>query len=228
MNRKGTLIALEGLDGSGKQTQSGLLKENLEKLGYKARVVSAPYYGKWHCEFVERHLAGQFGKNAKEINPYKASNFYAVDRLGGYEEDWKEDYENGVIIICDRYVGSNMLYQSSKFDKKEDKMNLIKWIGNLEYDINGLPIPDVNLMLSVKPEISEKLRKNKRNKATNGEELDIYENNLEFLIDIYNNANFVVDLLGWETIQCDNEKGMRSIEEIAKDILELVRNKIEL
>ena len=228
MRNKGILIAIEGLYGCGKQTQSQLLKENLEKLGHKVRLVSAPYYGKWHCQFVEKQLDGYFGTDVKEVNPYMASNFYAIDRLGAYIEDWKEDYDNGVIIICDRYVGSNMMYQSAKLDSDEEKLELMRWIGQLEYTINGLPSPDLNIFLSVKPETSEKLRKNRLNKATGGETQDIYESNLEFLKETYKKSTFVADLLDWKIVECDTNGTMRSIEDISKEILTVVKNHVKL
>ena len=225
--KKGKLIAIEGLDGCGKQTQSELLKKNLEALGYEVRLISAPYYGKWHCIGVEKHLKGEFCSDLEKHNPYKIANLYALDRLGAYEEDWKKDYEEGKIIICDRYVGSNMMYQVGRLEDKEEKDKLIEWIDELEYKHNELPKPDMNIFLSVSPEESARLRVGRASKVgMDGE--DTYEKNLSLLVRIYENAHYIIERLGWECIACDDkETGLKCVEAIQEVILDKVKGLLE-
>ena len=98
----GNLIVVEGLDGSGKATQTALLCSALEQRGIKLKRVSFPDYSQPSSALVKMYLAGEFGGNPNDVNAYAASSFYAVDRYASYQKFWKADYESGAAIIADR------------------------------------------------------------------------------------------------------------------------------
>ena len=110
----GKLFVIDGTDGSGKQTQLGELKNRLNKEKIDYRVVSFPNYDSKTSTLVKMYLSGEFGTNSKEISPYIASTFYAADRYATYQTELKEYYENGGLILADRYTTSNMIHQAGK------------------------------------------------------------------------------------------------------------------
>lgn len=107
----GKLYVIDGTDGSGKQTQFKKLQERLAEDGIDYKVVSFPNYESESSALVKMYLSGEFGKNAKEISPYIASTFYAADRYATFKTGYQEYYENGGIILADRYTTANMVHQ---------------------------------------------------------------------------------------------------------------------
>ena len=114
---KNTLIAFDGLDGAGKETQTKLLTEYFEKNNIPYRYLSFPTYHKDWSRLVECYLKGEFGENPDGVNPYAASSFFACDRYISYILDWKKDYDEGKVILCNRYTTSNAVHQLSKLDE---------------------------------------------------------------------------------------------------------------
>ena len=100
---RGTLIVIEGLDGSGKATQAKLLFESLQQRGKNVRQVSFPDYDSDSSALVKMYLAGDFGSDPGDVNAYAASTFFAVDRYASFKKNWRDFYENGGIVIADRY-----------------------------------------------------------------------------------------------------------------------------
>ena len=111
---KGKLIVIEGLDGSGKATQTALLTKALEEKGVQIKQVSFPDYNNPSSSLVKMYLNGELGESPDDVNAYAASSFYAVDRYASYKKYWQKDYNNGKVIIADRYSTSNAIYQLSK------------------------------------------------------------------------------------------------------------------
>ena len=109
----GKLFVIDGTDGSGKQTQFKKLKERLEAEGVNLKVVSFPNYESESSSLVKMYLRGEFGQNAQEVSPYIASTFYAADRYATFQTGYKEFYENGGIILADRYTTANMVPSST-------------------------------------------------------------------------------------------------------------------
>ena len=111
---KGKLIVIEGSDGSGKATQTKKLFERLTAEGHKVRQVSFPNYDSPASSPVKMYLNGDFGKHADDVDAYAASTFYAVDRYASFKMHWKAAYDDGEIILADRYTTSNMVHQAVK------------------------------------------------------------------------------------------------------------------
>jgi dTMP kinase len=143
-----SFIVIEGLDGSGKSTQMGLLREYLDENEKSFRYLHFPrleegVYGK----LIARFLRGEMG-DINQVDPYLVALIFAGDRADASEiiEEWISD---GNIVILDRYVYSNIAFQCAKIEDKGERDKLRDWILNLEYQYNVLPRPDVNLFLDV-------------------------------------------------------------------------------
>lgn len=220
----GILIAIEGTDSSGKQTQSERLYDALIQRGIKARLVSFPAYESDSSALVRMYLAGEFGANPTDVNAYTASTFYAVDRFATYRTDWGKDYENGTVIVADRYVPSNIIHQASKLDGDEKKA-FIDWLTDLEYGHFGLPYPDATIFLDMPTETAQKLMAERANKIDNSSVKDIHERDSEYLKKSYDNAKDIAKTLQWNVISCVDSRGeVRDIKSISEDILQIVNN----
>ena len=115
----GKLFVIDGTDGSGKQTQFQKLQERLTKDGIEYKTVSFPNYDSPSSSLVKMYLSGEFGKNAKDVSPYIASTFYAADRYATFKTGYKEYYDNGGIILADRYTTANIKQEKYMIKKKE-------------------------------------------------------------------------------------------------------------
>lgn len=218
----GVLIAIEGTDSSGKQTQSEKLYETLTSMGIPSRLVSFPAYDSDSSALVKMYLAGEFGDNPDDVNAYAASTFYAMDRFATFRKDWGKDYDNGTVIIADRYVPSNIIHQAAKIDDAGEKEKFINWLSMLEYEHFGLPRPDATVFLDMPIETAQRLMAERANKIDNSDKKDIHERNGAYLKKSYNNAKNIADVLGWSVISCaDCDGNVRDISDISKDITEL-------
>ena len=92
-------------------------------------MVSYPNYESESSSLVKMYLGSEFGQDPFGVNPYVTSSFFAVDRFASYLKDWKAFYEerDDRIVICDRYVTSNMLHQTAKLDTLEEKLDFLDW-----------------------------------------------------------------------------------------------------
>lgn len=216
---EGKLIAIEGLDGSGKATQAGLLCGALSGKGAGVRKVSFPNYEEPSSALVRMYLNGEFGKNPNDVSAYAASSFYAVDRYASYKKHWCGDYRGGALIVADRYTTSNIVFQLSKLPR-EQWGGFIAWVEDFEYDKLGLPKPDLTLYLDMPPAVSQKLMLGRYH----GDEKkkDIHERNTAFLDACRVSAAYAADRLGWKVIRCAGDEGPRTVEAIHGDILRIV------
>lgn len=214
------LVVIEGVDGSGKQTQTQLLHDRL-KDNFKIRRLTFPDYNSDTSALVKMYLGGEFGNKPESVNAYASSSFYAVDRIGGFLKDWHEDYERGDFILCDRYTTSNAVHQAGKLSGKE-RDDYLDWLFDYEYRLLGLPKPDLVFFLDVPPEVSRELMKNRNNKITGESEKDIHESNADYITKSYENALYVAKKCGWNVIECVKNGKLRSIEDINDEIYNLV------
>ena len=213
---RGTLIVIEGLDGSGKATQAKLLFESLRQQGRDVRQVSFPDYDSDSSALVKMYLAGDFGSEPGDVNAYAASTFFAVDRYASFKKNWREFYENGGIVIADRYTTSNAVHQCSKLPEAEWE-GYLNWLFHFEYDLLGIPAPDRVFYLQTDPGMSQKLL----TERYRGDEKkkDIHERNADYLAHSRAAAEFCAKKLGWTTIHCVKDGSMRGIQEIHEELL---------
>lgn len=222
----GKIIVIEGTDSSGKQTQSEILYENLKKLGIDTKKISFPNYESPACEPVKMYLAGDFGKEPGKINPYPISTMYAIDRYASFKTAWGEFYEKGGVIVTDRYTTSNMVHQASKIDGIKEKTEYLQWLEDLEYGKIGIPKPDLVIFLNMPTEFALKLMAERKNKITGEEKKDIHESDTEYLKKSHSTACEVAKMQGWEEIMCVDGERIKTIQEIASEIMERVKNVI--
>lgn len=212
---KGTLIVLEGIDGSGKETQASLLEKKLKEKGREVLHISFPDYKSPSSALVKMYLKGDFGKNPEDVNPYAASLFYAVDRFASYRMKWKDFYQKGGIIIADRYTTSNMVHQMTKYEDKKARKDFLSWLEKTEYEELELPVPDLVILLDIPLGVSENLVKER---ARQGGSMDIHEQHLDYLRKCHDAYQELVSLYGWKRIPCTEEGKLRIIEDIGKDV----------
>ncbi len=217
----GKIIVIEGLDGSGKATQTARLYEKLTAQGKRVRKLEFPDYDSPASAPVKMYLGGEFGSKPEDVNAYAASAFYAVDRVAGYLKSWKQDYQDDVIFLCDRYATSNIIYQMSKVPLQE-RDAFIAWQENFEYDRLGLPRPDAVLYLDVAPEVSQKLME-KRYGGDNSKK-DLHESNLRFLLSCRESALYAAEKRGWLRVDCCENGEMKTIDRIAAEIEEKLQD----
>ena len=222
----GKLFVIDGTDGSGKQTQLGELKKRLDKEKVDYRVVSFPNYDSKTSTLVKMYLSGEFGTNSKEISPYIASTFYAADRYATYQTELKEYYENGGLILADRYTTSNMIHQAGKIQDKEERDKFLKWLWDFEFNLYKLPIPTEVFFLNMPVEKSLELIANRDNKFTHNSKKDIHESDKNHLIDAYSAACDVAKDYNWYEVKCVKEDKIRTIEDIHEEIYNEIKKHI--
>ncbi|MGB5822792.1 MAG: deoxynucleoside kinase [Proteocatella sp.] len=217
------LISIEGTDSSGKQTQTKLLHDYLAGRGYNTTLISFPNYESDSSALVKMYLNGDFGKNPGDVSAEVASIFYACDRFASYRTSWKKQYDQGYIIISDRYTSSNIVNQASKIEDESQKNEFIEWIENLEYNIFCIPRADKTIFLNMPYEKSQELMKNRRNKISGEQKKDIHESNDEYLKKSYDSALEICKKLSWTKIDCvDNQDNIKSEKVINMEIIKSI------
>ena len=211
----GKLIVIEGTDGSGKSTQFRLLTQRLEAENHPFQKLVFPQYAEPSSALIRMYLGGEFGSHPSDVNAYAASAFYAVDRYASYKKVWGPWYENGGLVVCDRYVGSNAIHQASK-EPEEKQPEFLSWLSDFEYGKLGLPEPDLVLYLDVPTNFTEKLMRT-REAATNTH-ADIHEQDLAYLATCRRTGRMAAEHYGWTVIPCVENGAMRSIEDIHQEI----------
>lgn len=216
---KGKLIVIEGLDGSGKGTQAAALVQNLERDAHAVRKISFPDYASDSSALVKMYLSGAFGSRPEDVNAYAASTFYAVDRFASYKRDWGDFYRSGGIVVADRYTTSNAVHQCSKLPE-EQWDGYLNWLFDFEYNLMGIPEPDLVVYLSVAPEVSQRLLASRYH----GDESkkDIHEGNLPYLMRSRKAAEYCSAHCGWKKIECCIGGEMRTVASIQEEILALI------
>lgn len=215
----GKFIVIEGLDGSGKATQTEILKKAFASKGKRVKKLTFPDYDNPSSALVKMYLDREFGENPDDVNAYAAAAFYTVDRIASYLKFWKEDYENGTVILADRYATSNIIYQMSKLPENQWD-SYIDFQENFEYDKIKVPKPDMVIYLDVEPDVSQKLLSGRY--SGDESKKDLHEKNVNFLLQCRKSALYAVEKLGWKKISCTENGEMRSVEDISRDILKII------
>lgn len=219
----GKIIVIEGLDGSGKNTQTKLLINYLSNLKLKVNYLSFPNYSSPSSSLVKMYLNSEFGENPNDVNAYAAASFFAVDRYAGFKKNWEKIYKNGDIIICDRYTTSNAVYQMCKIPENGWD-SYLTWLYDYEYNKLGLPKPDGVIYLNMPLEISQNLMK----KRYSGDESkkDLHESNIRFLQTCKKAAEYIALKDHWFQINCAENKAVKSKELIHNEIIDFLKKYI--
>ena len=211
----GKLIVIEGTDGSGKSTQFRLLTQYLENQGLEFKRLVFPQYSEPSSALIRMYLGGEFGSKPSDVSPYAASAFYAVDRYASYKKVWGQWYEDGGLIVSDRYTTSNAVHQASKEEGDAQKA-FLQWLYEFEYEKLGLPRPDLTIYLDVPTDFTEKMMR-KREADTNTS-ADIHEQDMDYLATCRRMGKAAAAYYGWTVIECVRDGAMRSIEDIHEEI----------
>lgn len=184
--KDGTFIAIEGTDGSGKGTQFELLRKRLEAAGHEVAAFDFPQYDQPSSYFVRQYLNGAYG-SGDEVEPYTASLFYALDRYEATKAI-RQALDAGKIVLANRYVGSNMAHQGTKFRHAEQRRGYFIWVDNLEFEMLGVPRPTISMVLRVPADIAQKLVDQKGARSYTAKKRDIHEadlGHLEKSVEVY-------------------------------------------
>ena len=225
---KGKLIVIEGTDCSGKETQSNLLIEKLKNDGVRiekfsfpnynsptGKIIGGPYLGKSYiCD-------GWFPEGAPNVDPKVSALYYAADRLYNIDKI-KFLLDNGVNVILDRYVYSNMAHQGGKLSDKSERLEMYNWLDNLEFNLLDLPRPDIGVFLHMPYELSLSLKKSRV------EDLDQNEMDKNHLINAENAFLELANKYDFYTIECNSGERIRTIEEINFDLYKYVSSMIKV
>lgn len=216
MSMNGKLIVFEGTDGSGKSTQFQKLCDRLDGMGRGYQRLVFPQYDQPSSALIRMYLGGEFGTHPQDVSPYAASAFYAVDRYASWRKVWGEDYQNGGLILADRYTTSNAVHQGAKCSP-EERQAFFRWLDEFEHDKLGLPRADLVVYLDMPTEQAVRLLRSRE--ASTHTKGDIHEVDTGYLALCRKTALRAADCLGWVKIPCvDGAGALRSMEDIHRDI----------
>lgn len=218
MTRRGKLIAIEGIDGSGKRTQVELLSTALRERGHSVFATGFPQYDSWFGKMVGQFLNGELGP-LESVDPHFTALLYAGDRFEA-KPKLEEALSNGQIVLVDRYIGSNLAHQTARVESAKRAV-FQEWIEHLEYGIYGLPKEDLVLYLRVPPVEAQKLVALKSARSYTSAQKDLLEASLRHLEDAAQMYDGLSKRANWKTIECfDGKRGqMRVADDIGKEVL---------
>lgn len=219
----GTLIVLEGTDGSGKATQAGLLLRGLEARGISCREIDFPRYGNPFAEPANLYLHGALGGAPGDVNACAASAMFAIDRFASYKEDWGGFYKSGGVVVANRYTTSNAVHQASKLPEGE-RWEFLNWLFDLEYRRFGLPEPDIVLYLDMPTEAAS--RRMRRREAETHTAADIHEQDGDYLRRCRECAGEIARAQGWAVVSCAKGGVPRTPEDIHQEVLTIVLDRL--
>ncbi len=232
MKLNGKIIAIEGTDGSGKQTQTKLLIERLVQEGYSVYSKSFPNYTSDSSAPVRMYLNGELGNTPNAVDAKAASILFAVDRYVTYKKEFEELYKDRQhVFVFDRYTASNIIHQGSKLirENKVDKKELadfVLWVNFLEHEELQIPPADITIYLNVPLEYTKALRENRANKIDNSKKQDIHEADDAYLNSCALTGMCAAKHLNWDVVECVKNGSMRSIDDISEEIWNIISNKV--
>jgi dTMP kinase len=221
MTPPGKLIAIEGIDGSGKRTQVELLEKALAATGHDVFSTGFPQYDSWFGKMVGQFLNGDFGA-LETVDPHFSALLYAGDRFEARPR-LESAMSQGKIVLADRYIGSNLAHQTARVPA-EARSAFAAWIEHLEYNIYNLPRETLVLYLRVPPRQAQELVARKSARSYTAVKQDIQEASIRHLEDAASMYDQLSRRPHWATIQCfDAARGaMRSQKHIAAEIFSAV------
>lgn len=219
----GKLIVIEGLDASGKGTQSEILLKRLCENGIDAYGISLPNYDDNSSALVKMYLSGEMGTKPSDVNAFAASTFFAVDRYASFKKFWNKEYNENKIIVANRYTTSNASHQMTKlpYDKWDFYLD---WLFDFEYNLLEIPRPDCVIFLDMPVEVSQKLLLKRYNNDESKK--DVHESDINYLKSCNEAASYAAKKLGWSVINCSDGLEPRSIDAIADDVFALVQKEL--
>ncbi|MCL2820669.1 MAG: thymidylate kinase [Oscillospiraceae bacterium] len=215
----GKLIVFEGIDGSGKSTQFEMMCKRLSDEERQFKRLVFPRYSEPSSALIKMYLNGEFGDSPDSVNAYAASSFYAVDRYASFAQDWRDYYNNGGLILTDRYTTSNALHQGAKIPAVK-REHFFKWLYDYEFNLIGLPAPDIVIYMDITAEFAA--TRLKRRQTETGTSADIHENDMVYLNNCAESGRHAAEIYNWQRISCVNNGDERDFNEIHTEIYDLI------
>jgi len=216
------LVAIEGIDGSGKGTQSRRLASALERSGLRVRLLSFPRYQETAFgRQVGRFLDGRFGP-LDQVHPLLVSLLFAGDRFES-RAVLQEAMDANDVVILDRYVASNVAHQTAKVEG-EERLELRAWIEHLEFTLYGLPRPDRVILLDLTASQAQQLIARKARRTYTDKSADLQEADavyLERVRQVY--LQLAADDPAWQTIPVFRRDQLRSVDDIGTEVESTIR-----
>ena len=212
---------LEGIDGSGKSAQYRRLCARFDEMGMAYHHIVFPRYDQESSALIRMYLNGAFGAHPSDVNAYAASTFFAVDRYASYRTDWGEIYENGGLILSDRYTTSNAIHQGSKLPEAELPA-FFDWLYDLEYGKMGLPRPDLVLYLDV--DLPTSLKRMQHRQEKHNTKADIHEQDVAYLENCLRIGRLAAAHYGWTVVPFMKDGAERELEEKHEEIFSIIRS----
>lgn len=209
---RGKLLVIEGTEGSGKETQADLLVKRLNEMGEKAVKMRFPMYDTPTGKIIYEHILNKDGNSYfdEEVDPKALSLYYAADRVNNIGKI-NELLDKGVHVVLDRYVESNMAYQASKFEDIKDRVNMIFWMEQLEFNLLDLPRPDKVIFLFLPYQYRPLV----------GEVADPKYHIIEMTYHLLSRR------YDFGVVSCVNDDKLKDINSISDEVLEYVKNIIK-
>lgn len=218
---KGRLIVLEGIDGSGKSTQYRLLRERFEKEKIACHSTVFPRYGEESSALIRLYLSGAFGDRPTDVNACAAASFFAVDRYASYKQDWGPIYNDGGLILSDRYTTSNAVHQGCKVPEPE-LAAFFDWLYDFEYVRLELPRPDLVIYLDV--DLDTSLRRMRHREEKYHTSADIHEKDVEYLRSCLRTGRLAARHYGWHVVPFLKDGAEREKHEKNDEIFDLIKS----
>ncbi len=229
--KKGKLIVIDGIDGSGKATQVGLLAKRLKKEKVKVKTIDFPrYYDNFFGKLIGDCLTGMYG-DFIGVDSHIASVLYAADRFESSKEIQKW-LDQGYVIIADRYVSANQIHQGGKIDDSKKRAEFLKWLDTMEHGVFKIPRPDMVIYLDVPYEVSKEWLQKKvaqrKKKYLNGNK-DVAEDNLMHLKNSRNSALLLAKQhKNWQRIECCNGMICMLPEQVHEEVFKQIKKVVGL
>ncbi len=220
----GALIVIDGIDGSGKATQSALLAERLKREGRAVEKVDFPRYGNpVFGELLAECLAGKHG-DFLHLDPKIASTLYSLDRFEASPQilNWLGE---GTIVIADRFSSSNQIHQGGKIVDTAKRDAFLEWLEKMEHDVLGVPRPTATIYLRIPVDVSMKLireAKTIKNQELGEGEKDVAEKDRMYLERSAESAEHLAGSANWHTVECMEGEALRTPEAIHEDVYSVV------
>ena len=225
MTPRGKLIAIEGIDGSGKRTQLDLLAHALEARGLSIMRIAFPRYDSSFGKLAGRYLNGDFGP-LETVDPHLSALLYAGDRFEAKGEI-ESALATGKIVLADRYIGSNLAHQSERVPP-EQRDEFFEWLKHVEYGIYGLPVEDLVVYLRIPAPEAYRLIGLKAKRSYTSLRHDILEADLAHLEQAARIYDRLATEPNWVRIDCINLVSgiLYSPEEIHRALLKAVESRV--
>lgn len=214
------LVAIEGIDGSGKATQSGLLGKRARESGLRVAEFSFPAFGSSpFSEAIEWYLNGEFG-DINVMPPYLISLLFAGDRFA-YRDELKDALATNDLVISDRFVSSNLAHQGAKLVEAQ-RQRFYDWVLEVEFGCFRMPMPTLQVFIDL-PVIEARRRIQSRSRRSYTEhQADYHERDFDYLLrckTVYDALVVRNDAGPWYVVNCLREGGgVKTPEAISEEI----------